>query len=204
MLRRLAHIGERFGADERGAATLLTAMILVVSIGIAAVCMDGGNYFYLRRVQRSASDLAALSAAANLPQAQSLAGTSSAMNGYGASALTAVELGTYTYNASLPPAARFSASSTDANAVRVTLQSRPPFIFGGVLAMLTGGTGSGVNGVPGSDKSCRDQSGQRELLHRFGLGPAEWRDRERHSGKFARVAAFVEPDGLAGPGVCQC
>jgi Flp pilus assembly protein TadG len=55
--------------DERGGASLLFAAAIFVLFGFGAMAIDVGSFFYEKRRQQTANDLAALAAASDLPRA---------------------------------------------------------------------------------------------------------------------------------------
>ena len=123
-----------FRSDERGNMAIMGAGFLVLAIGCAALGVDVGSIFADRRKTQSAADLAAIVAASNLGNATNAASAAVAKNHYPASALVAVELGTYTANAAVSPQARFvTPAPVAANAVRVTLKTQTPLYFGRFL-----------------------------------------------------------------------
>jgi uncharacterized membrane protein len=127
-----------FIADTRGNFAIMGAGCMVLLIGCAALGVDVGSIYADRRKSQSAADLAAIVAAGNISKATSAAAATITANGYPASALVSVELGSYTANASLPPQARFVTPAPGAaNAARVTLKTQTPLYF---ARMFTGGS----------------------------------------------------------------
>ena len=117
----------RFGADRRGNIAIMGAGCMVLVMGCAALGVDVGTIFADRRKTQSAADLAAIVAASDLDHAINAAKATVVDNAYPASAVVAVELGTYSANAALSPQARFVTPATGvANAARVTLQTQTP------------------------------------------------------------------------------
>jgi uncharacterized membrane protein len=122
---------KKFRNDQRGNIAIMSALFMSMGLGFAALGVDLGKVFTDRRKTQSAADLAALVAAADLQNAAAAARATVQRNNYPASALVSVEHGVYTANAKLAPAARFAlASPANANAVRVTLRTQSPLIFG--------------------------------------------------------------------------
>jgi uncharacterized membrane protein len=127
----------RFVSDTRGNFAIMGAGCMVLVIGCAALGVDIGSIYADRRKSQSAADLAAIVAAGNIGKARNAAAATVTANGYPASALVSVELGTYTANAALAPRARFAAPGSGiANAARVTLRTQTPLYF---ARMFTGG-----------------------------------------------------------------
>jgi uncharacterized membrane protein len=126
----------RFIADTRGNFAIMGAGCMVL-LGCAALGVDIGSIYADRRKSQSAADLAAIVAAGNLGKATRAAAATVMANGYPASALVSVELGSYAANAALAPQTRFVTPATGAaNAARVTLKTQTPLYF---ARMFTGG-----------------------------------------------------------------
>jgi uncharacterized membrane protein len=124
-----------FSSNERGGATLLFAVSVVVLFGFGAMAVDVGSFFYQKRRQQTANDLAALAAASDLPKARAAAQASAGANGFNAGNVGTVQLGTYTPDPALPPDDRFRpGTSASANAVRVEMRAVTPMFLGRVLA----------------------------------------------------------------------
>jgi uncharacterized membrane protein len=123
----------RFVDDQRGNIAIMSAGVMLLVVGCAALGVDVGTIFADRRKVQSAADLAAIVAASDLTHATAAAAAVVAKNNYSSSSLVSVEPGVYTANAALTPAQRFVAAATPANAVRVTMQTQTPLYFGRVL-----------------------------------------------------------------------
>jgi uncharacterized membrane protein len=124
----------KFRDDQRGNIAILSAACVSMGLGFAVLGVDLGKIFTDRRKTQSTADLAALVAAADLPNAAAAARATVQRNNYPASALVSVEHGIYTANAALAPAARFAlATPATANAVRVTVRTQSPLVFGKFL-----------------------------------------------------------------------
>jgi uncharacterized membrane protein len=124
-----SHI-KRFCADERGNFAIMGAGLMTLVIGCAALGVDLGSIFADRRRTQSTADLAAIVAASNLTNATNAATATLTDNNFPASALTSVQLGTYTANSAIAPSARFVTPAVGtANAARVTLNTQTPLYF---------------------------------------------------------------------------
>jgi tight adherence protein G len=120
----------RFRDDERGNFAIMGAVFMTLVVGCAALGVDLGSIFADRRKTQSTADLAAIVAASNLTNATNAASATVVQNNYPASALAGVELGTYTANPAIAPAARFVTPAVGAaNAARVTLNTQTPLYF---------------------------------------------------------------------------
>src|ERR1700759_1038212 len=129
-MRSPAVLVRRFLDDERGNFSIISAVLMIVVVGCAALGVDLGSIFADPRKTQSATDLAAIVAASNLNNATSAATATVVDNKFPASALVSVELGTYTAKSSLSPQARFVTPPTGAaNAARVTLNTQTPLYF---------------------------------------------------------------------------
>jgi uncharacterized membrane protein len=127
---KISNLLQRFAADERGNFVVMSAVLMTLMIGCAALGVDLGSIFADRRRAQSATDLAAIVAASNLNNATNAASATVVQNHYPASALISVVLGTYTANQAVGPQARFVTPATgSANAAQVTLQTQTPLYF---------------------------------------------------------------------------
>jgi uncharacterized membrane protein len=125
--------------SERGSISILSSLMMVIVIGFSALAVDVSNFYYQRRTLRTATDLAAMAAAMNLSDATAAAQATLALNGFPASTLQSVTIGTYTANASTPVAQRFVAGSgATANAVLLSTQTQAQLFFGGIFQILGG------------------------------------------------------------------
>lgn len=121
-------------ADRRGMSSLVFAGASMVLFGFGTMAVDVGSFFYQKRRQQTATDLAALAAAADLGQAEAAARASAGRNGYSAAAVERVQMGTYTPDATLTPDMRFRpGSAAGANAARIEMRATTPMILGRVL-----------------------------------------------------------------------
>jgi len=130
----------RFFADRRGLSSIVFASSSLVLFGFGTMAVDVGSFFYQKRRQQTATDLAALAAAADLERAANAARASVSRNGFSASAIETVQTGTYTPDARVAPDARFrQGSGSAANAARIEMRATTPMILGRVLAAGLGG-----------------------------------------------------------------
>ncbi len=124
-----------FARNQRGGTTVLFAVSLVALFGFGAMAVDVGSFFYQKRRQQTANDLAALAAASDLPRARAAAQASAGQNGFGAGNVETVQLGVYKPDATLPPDERFRpGAAASANAVRIEMRAVTPMFLGRVLA----------------------------------------------------------------------
>ncbi len=110
-------------------------MAIIAALGgglacaLAALTVDVGSLALHARNLQGAADLAALSAAMDIPRAEAAAQATATAN-TGGTVSVAVVRGRYTADRALAPAARFNAGDADPNAVRVTLSQPSPLYFG--------------------------------------------------------------------------
>ena len=106
-------------------------MAIIAALGgglacaLAALTVDVGSLALHARNLQGAADLAALSAAMDIPRAE-VAARATATANTGGTVTVAVVRGRYTADRAVAPAARFSAGDADPNAVRVTLSQPSP------------------------------------------------------------------------------
>jgi uncharacterized membrane protein len=121
-------------ADRRGVSSIVFAGSSLVLFGFGAMAVDASSFFYQKRRQQTATDLAALAAATDLGRAEAAARASAGRNGYPAAAIESVRTGVYTPDATLAPELRFRpGSGVGANAARVEMRATTPMILGRVL-----------------------------------------------------------------------
>jgi uncharacterized membrane protein len=126
LLRLLRHKG--------GSVSLLFAASVFVLFGFGALAVDFGSFFYEKRRQQTANDLAAVAAASDLPRAQAAAQANARSNGFAAANVRLVQHGTYRPDPALPVEHRFTPGpASSANAVRVDMRSVTSMILGRVL-----------------------------------------------------------------------
>ena len=129
-------------SDKRGVTTVFFAASAVATMAMAGLVIDVGNIFSAKRSLQGTTDLAAISAATDLPNATAAAGANAKVNGYATSDVSLVETGIYTADPSIPIASRFQPSALAvANAARVTMTHQQPLFFGNVFALAGGGKG---------------------------------------------------------------
>jgi uncharacterized membrane protein len=132
----------RFWRGRRGAVAMTAALSLPAIMGFAAFAVDLGSVFLQTRALQGVADLAAISAAQNLTNAQAAANATANANGWNGPVTTTVVLGTYSSDASLPAASRFTAGGAAPNAVQVTLSAKANLFFG---QMILGSSGATIN-----------------------------------------------------------
>lgn len=118
----------RFTGDEAGGVATMVAAAGTLLCVLAAIVVDLAGLALAGRTLQGATDLAALSAAANLERAQ-LAAEATAVANLG-EVETRTVTGRYRPDASQAPADRFVVSATPVNAARVTLSRSAPLYFG--------------------------------------------------------------------------
>jgi uncharacterized membrane protein len=122
-------VGRRaFRSDERGGVAILAAaggglfcLLAALTVDLSALALEG-------RTLQGAADLAAMSAARDLPRAHAAATATAEANL--ANVATETVTGLYIADAALKPAARFTPSPAGPNAARVTLKRPSSLYFG--------------------------------------------------------------------------
>jgi uncharacterized membrane protein len=140
-MRRLAR---RMAGDERGSVIIIGALLLALMAAASVIAVDLGTLTFERRKAQAAVDLAAISAAAQLDDADDVARAVLADNGIESFTDLEVVLGAYSADAAVPVGERFVSGATPANAVRVVLRKRAPLFF---AATFMGGDGTVAIGV---------------------------------------------------------
>lgn len=150
----------RFRSDTRGSVAILTALAMLVVVGVAALAVDLGSFFYQKRRLQAATDLAAVAAAGNLAKARDAAVATLALNGFAADALQTVETGAYVADPSVPADKRFTVQPlASANGVRLRTQITTPRIFSAVFAVITPATAAAVSDSCTSAAPCAAAGG---------------------------------------------
>ncbi|WCS27611.1 pilus assembly protein TadG-related protein [Methylobacterium sp. NMS14P] len=125
----------RFGVARGGNVAILVALGSAMLMGAGAVGIDLGLVFQARRKAQGAVDIAAMLAAVDPSQADTVARRSLGDNGYGAATAT-VAPGSYDASTKgVAPGGRFSAGGSPANAVRVGLSTSVPVTFGRAIGL---------------------------------------------------------------------
>lgn len=145
----------RFCSDAKGSVAILTALAMLVVVGVAALAVDLGSFFYQKRRLQAATDLAAVAAAGNLAKARDAAVATLALNGFAADALQSVETGAYVADPSVPADKRFTVQPlATSNGVRLKTQITTPRIFSAVFAVISPATAAAVSDFCTSAAPC--------------------------------------------------
>ncbi len=148
---------KQFAVCRKGSVAVITALFMLVIAAAAAMAIDSGSFFYQKRRLQSATDLAAIAAAANIGKAHEAAITTLAANGFPASVLQKVEIGTYDSAKPLTPVNLRFTPQTDGtgNAVRLTTQTTSAYIFGGIFQPSAANAATAAR-CPSSDSQSSD------------------------------------------------
>ena len=120
-----------------GSVVVVAAFFMLVAVAMGAIVIDLGSFFYQKRRLQSATDLAAISAAANMGNAQAAATATLALNGFSASTLGSIQFGNYVADPTISSSQRFTPLTTGlGNAVRITTQIQAPYILGGIFKLI--------------------------------------------------------------------
>jgi len=125
----IATLVRRFRRDKKGGVAIMTAAFGVVMCAIAALAVDVGSIALTARKVQGTADLAAMSAARDLNQAQRAAEATARDNISNISAIT-VERGRYRPDPALRPEARFKVQPLEINAAKVEITAPAPLFFG--------------------------------------------------------------------------
>ena len=120
----------RLAEDRDGAILPIVALSITMLIGATAVAVDFGVLFHAKRKAQGAADLAALVAAQTPGQADAAVRRSLADNGFATPSALTIESGIYVPDASLAAGSRFQPGGATPNAVRVTMATNAPLVFG--------------------------------------------------------------------------
>ena len=120
--------------DRRAAIAPLAALTFLALAAFGALAVDAGSFYYGKRRQQGATDLAAMAAAADVARAGRAAAATLVANGFAASDVLSVEPGTYIPDPALAAPLRFTPANANANAVRLTTRSTLPVYFGRLLS----------------------------------------------------------------------
>ncbi|CAN5186377.1 TadG family pilus assembly protein [soil metagenome] len=116
-------------ADRRGGVAVIAAMSGGLACALAALTVDVGSLALHARNLQGAADLAALSGAMDIDDAEAAARATAIAN-TSTTVGVAVIPGRYAADRAVPPDARFTPSTHEPNAVRVTLTEQAPLYFG--------------------------------------------------------------------------
>lgn len=119
-------------ADPRGNITMLFAGGFVMLAGSAAFAVDTGSLYLEKRRLQGVADAAALSAA-NSQGPDAAARSAMAANQAGDASIEKLEQGAYSPDSTIAPSARFVASGSGGNAVRLIVGRDVPLFFGKFL-----------------------------------------------------------------------
>ncbi len=142
----MKNIVRLFADDKQGSAAIVTALSMVALLGFTAIAVDLSSFYYKKRKQQGANDIASLAAAGDLANAKSAVLANLAANGLDSSALSLLEFGIYTPDASLPVAQRFVVSPQFvANSARVTLLGTAPILLGRIFNINASTSANSLN-----------------------------------------------------------
>ncbi|MDE2579847.1 MAG: hypothetical protein KGL46_13675 [Hyphomicrobiales bacterium] len=117
---------------------MITAISAVMFVGFIALTADVGAFYVQKRKLQAATDLAAIAAAGALPDPAPAASRILSANGFSGANISALEIGSYRNDLSVPSAQRFSPTgANNANAVRLATAIATPMYFGKIFN-LTG------------------------------------------------------------------
>ncbi len=129
---RIPSFLHELAVDRRGNIAMIFAGGFVMLAGSAAFAVDTGSLYLEKRRLQGVADAAALSAA-NSQGADAAARSAMAANQAGDASIEKLEQGAYSPDSSIAPAARFVASGSGGNAVRLIVGRDVPLFFGKFL-----------------------------------------------------------------------
>ncbi|HEY3637060.1 MAG TPA: TadG family pilus assembly protein [Rhizomicrobium sp.] len=155
---KLGHILKWCIREERASIAVITGISMVMFVGFSGAAVDFGSVYLQSRQLQGVADLAAMSAAGNLNQAQTAAQDTVNQNGLPAGTTATAVVGTYTPDGSIPVNQRFTPNGSSPNAAQVTVTSNASIYFARILL--------GKNSIPVS-RTAVAASGQ---LASFSIG----------------------------------
>jgi uncharacterized membrane protein len=124
---------QRLPGDTAGSVSMISAFSFLSLLGAAALAIDVGSMFLQARKLQGIADLAAMSAARDIPHATAAAQATASANGWGKPLNVAVSLGVYKPDPAIAPAQRFQAGGNNPNAARVVVSGDTDLFFGRLL-----------------------------------------------------------------------
>jgi uncharacterized membrane protein len=115
--------------SEDGTVAIISAIVMTVMIGFAAIAVDVGSIHYDSRRLQGAADLAAIAAASNIANATQAASSTFTDNGGWTLNSLVVETGNYDPSSTKPLNERFAVNQQPINAARVVAQADSPVYF---------------------------------------------------------------------------
>lgn len=119
--------------SEQGTVAVITAIVMTVLIGFAAIAVDVSSFHYDSRRLQGAADLAAIAAASNTANATQAARATFTDNGRWTLNSLVVETGNYDPDPAKALAQRFVPNRQPINAARVQATAPSPVYFGHIL-----------------------------------------------------------------------
>jgi uncharacterized membrane protein len=115
--------------SEDGTVAIISAIVMTVMIGFAAIAVDVGSIHYDSRRLQGAADLAAIAATSNIANATQAAQSTFTDNGGWTLNSLVVETGNYDPSSTKPPQDRFVVNQLPINAARVVARADSPVYF---------------------------------------------------------------------------
>lgn len=117
--------------DERGAVSVVAALLLILGVGFSALVIDTGHLYLAKRRLQSRIDAAALAAVGDVPNAGAIVAKVLDLGGYSMDAT--IETGGYSADSGMSVSQRFDSSASQSNAVRITKTITVPTILVGAF-----------------------------------------------------------------------
>lgn len=167
-MRALRHHIQAFSKDRKGGVAIIGAAA-VLFVVLAALAIDLGSLTLKAREVQGAADLAALSAARNLPAASAAANATAQAN-LGRDIIVTTQTGVYLAERTIKPQNRFTVGGSTPNAARVTITGEAPLFFAGIFGAKTAPvTRTATAAVPGAKPTAVFSIGSRLLGLNRGL-----------------------------------
>lgn len=158
-----------FRQNAQGGVAIIGAAAIVLFVVLAALAIDLGSLTLKAREVQGTADLAALSAARNLPAASAAASATAKAN-LGPDIIVTTQTGVYLAERTIQPQNRFTVGGATPNAARVTITGEAPLFFAGIFGAKTAPvTRTATAALPGTKPSAVFSIGSRLLGLNRGL-----------------------------------
>lgn len=157
--------GIGFAENRRGSISIISAAFIFVAVAAAALAVDMGSLYTERRTLQGATDLAAMAAANDIPNAEAVVAATLKANGIDAS--FEIVRGQYTADADIPAENRFNPGQRPFNALRVDVSEPGQIYF--ARAFTDNEFKVGVSAVAANSASATFSIGSRLLSLRGGV-----------------------------------
>lgn len=170
MTRAWGELVRRFAEDRDGGVAVIVGAFMFVLMILLALAIDLGSIVLRQREIQGAADLAALTAARDLPRAQAAASATVREN-LGVDAVAVANVGVYSADPSKTPDARFTQTPLQgANGVRVEVTDKAKLYFAAIIGKSSVSiTRKATAAIPGAEPMALFSIGSRPLSLDGGL-----------------------------------